>query len=164
MDTKPTPNPHQAYIKPTTQQTAGAHTPTTQQTVCAHHGAHQTQTKPIKRGQHARQTKPYVTPPPPPPLLSADHPGSAGPQVLCMEEHSHGIHEELTKIHDNSRTMALGDAGHSPSSPRGRMRVVSTGEPLDSFRPIVEAPPPQHAPTCDSDGRNELYRRWPPND
>ena len=55
--TRPTLNPHQAYIKPTTQQTAGAHTPTTQQTVCAHHGAHQTQTKPIKRGQHARQTK-----------------------------------------------------------------------------------------------------------
>ena len=66
---------------------------------------------------------------------SADHPGSAGPQVRCMEEHSHGIHEELTKIHDNSRTMALGNAGHSPSSPRGRMRVDSTGEPQDCFRP-----------------------------
>ena len=54
---KPTPNPRQAYIKPTTQQTAGAHIPTTQQTLCPHHGPYQTQTKPIKRGQDARQTK-----------------------------------------------------------------------------------------------------------
>ena len=57
MDNQPTQNPHQTDNAEDRQRTHGHTKPTRQQTLCAHHGAHQTQTKPRKRGQHARHAK-----------------------------------------------------------------------------------------------------------
>ena len=104
---------------------------------------------------------PPSTPPPPRSVLRFSW--SAGAQVRCMGAQSHGFHPSRFRPvpRNENATNALGNPGHSPSSPRGRMK----GSPWRTARPqngSRSGASPTHAPAI-SGGRMELCRSRFPN-